>query len=85
MHTADLLWDAALSKFDKAQHLTPEIAVMNYNVINSCALLHEQGEEDLGVPQPCASPPRSGDSVAPRLDGQKAAQFLRAAERNRRL
>lgn len=41
---------------------------------------YEQGEEDTSVLQPCTSPLLSSQGLAT----QKAAQFFREAERNRR-
>ncbi|KAM9360675.1 coiled-coil domain-containing protein 112 [Symphorus nematophorus] len=48
------------------------------------AAKHCSGEGDSSVQQPCTSSPGSGDGVDHRLDRQKAAQFLREAETNRR-
>lgn len=45
----------------------------------------EQGEGDDSVPQPCASSAVTNDGEEDhRLARQKAAQFLREAEKNRR-
>ncbi len=62
------------------------LVVLYYTMMSLCVFLlplneFEQGEGGSSVQQPSSSPPVSSDH---RLDRQRAAQFLREAEKNRR-